>query len=168
MSKTAWPGRRHGAAAQQFHLNSRFLRKFRLRQPSKGDAEMSSKEAGPSRLGAEVAGAKDRTKTPVQPAPVPPSYDGEEQPTAGAVSDDSDDEVADFRMLLPQLIAEKNKNGSGSAGVSGGSIPKRGEKDFEPTGFRGQEKKLEESRRAMEMVIGQERRATRSVQTDNT
>lgn len=90
-----------------------------------------------------------------------------------APSDDSDDEVADFRNLLPQLIAEKEaaaKAGIGltSSTAAGGAtglgqthLPKRGEKDFEPTGFRGQEKKLEESRRAMELVIGQSRRTTK-------
>lgn len=74
---------------------------------------------------------------------------------AGAVSDDSDDEVADFRMLLPQLASNSSRS------AQTGALPKRGEKDFEPTGFRGQEKKLEESRRAMEMVIGQPRNVTR-------
>lgn len=74
----------------------------------------------------------------------------------GAASDDSDDEVADFRNLLPQLIAQRKD--ANAVGLGHGSLPKRGEKDFEPTGFRGQEKKLEESRRAMQMVIGQERR----------
>ncbi|CAO1620900.1 unnamed protein product [Sympodiomycopsis kandeliae] len=73
--------------------------------------------------------------------------------TGGNVSDDSEDEVADFRMLLPQLLSD-NKSKSQSTG----SLPKRGEKDFEPTGFKGQEKKLQESRKAMEMVIGQQRR----------
>lgn len=90
--------------------------------------------------------------------------DGEEGPDAGAVSDDSDDEVADFRMLLPHLTVEEGKgkvDGCSLSPLAAGSIPKRGEKDFEPTGFRGQEKKLEESLRAMEIVIGQERRVTR-------
>ncbi|CAO1629302.1 unnamed protein product [Parajaminaea phylloscopi] len=87
-----------------------------------------------------------------------PAVGAEDGNAAGAASDDSDDEVADFRMLLPHLIADKNQ--AKGNGLAAGAIPKRGEKDFEPTGFRGQEKKLEESRRAMEMVIGQERRAT--------
>lgn len=79
----------------------------------------------------------------------------------GAPSDDSDDEVADFRNLLPQLLADKGASAGSDNGIQSISIPKRGEKDFEPTGFRGQERKLEESRRAMEMVISQSRRCGR-------
>lgn len=94
------------------------------------------------------------------PAPQAEGAEAAEMADA-APSDDSDDEVADFRNLLPQLIADRDasKKSSGLEGAAANiSIPKRGEKDFEPTGFKGQEKKLEESRRAMEMVIGQKRR----------
>lgn len=122
-------------------------------------ASASSADAGPSKL--------KPTAKPFKPQPAATVDADESQGAgegagggAGAASDDSDDEVADFRMLLPQLIAAKKneKGGTSTATAGGGSLPKRGEKDFEPTGFRGQEKKLEESRRAMEMVIGQERR----------
>lgn len=99
------------------------------------------------------------------PPPPPALADtAEEAPPGGAsLSDDSDDEVADFRALLPQLLKEKNGRTGGnpsSSSHSTGAIPKRGEKDFEPTGFKGQEKKLQESRQAMEMVISQERRTS--------
>lgn len=106
----------------------------------------------------EVRQASSSKTSSQTPPPPPVEEDNEGANAAGAsgnVSDDSEDEVADFRMLLPQLLADKNAKTSGHGAAS---IPKRGEKDFEPTGFKGQERKLEESRRAMEMVISQQRR----------
>lgn len=112
-------------------------------------------EADMQEAGSVAASSSLAKSTPVKVTPPPPA-DNDEGP-AGTVSDDSDDEVADFRMLLPQLLAER-KGGNVN---HPGSLPKRGEKDFEPTGFKGQERKLDESRRAMEMVISQQRRTGR-------
>ncbi|PWN23183.1 hypothetical protein BCV69DRAFT_310659 [Microstroma glucosiphilum] len=106
--------------------------------------------------------AKKQGKLPPAPSSAKLDDKAEESMMAegdgGAPSDDSDDEVADFRNLLPQLLADKGASAGSDNGIQSISIPKRGEKDFEPTGFRGQERKLEESRRAMEMVISQSRR----------
>ncbi|KAE8215653.1 hypothetical protein CF327_g1080 [Tilletia walkeri] len=42
------------------------------------------------------------------------------------------------------------------------SLPKRGEKDFEPTGFKGQRNALDDSRAAMFAAVGSERRPSKS------
>jgi tRNA-splicing endonuclease subunit Sen54 len=110
------------------------------------DSPVKAKKQAPS-TAMPSAKAEDRAEDSTM-------ADGE----GGAPSDDSDDEVADFRNLLPQLLADKGASAGSDNGIQSISIPKRGEKDFEPTGFRGQERKLEESRRAMEMVISQSRR----------
>lgn len=73
-------------------------------------------------------------------------------------ADDSDgeDEAPDYLRLMSTL---NSKSKSSSATSSGGIvIPKRGEKDFEPTGFGGQAKLLERSREAMFQAVSGERR----------
>jgi tRNA-splicing endonuclease subunit Sen54 len=67
---------------------------------------------------------------------------------AGGAGDDSDneDEVPDYLRLLSSL-QPRSKSSSGIV------IPKRGEKDFEPTGFGGQSKLLERSRQAMYQAV---------------
>lgn len=77
-----------------------------------------------------------------------------DDPTAvggdGENNSDGEDEVPDYLRLMSLT----SKSGSASAGV----IPKRGEKDFEPTGFGGQTKLLEKSREAMYQAVSGERR----------
>lgn len=72
------------------------------------------------------------------------------------VADDSDaeDEAPDYLRLLSTLHP-KTKSASNASGIV---IPKRGEKDFEPTGFGGQSKLLERSREAMFTAVSGERR----------
>uniref|UniRef100_V5F082 tRNA-splicing endonuclease subunit Sen54 N-terminal domain-containing protein n=2 Tax=Kalmanozyma brasiliensis (strain GHG001) TaxID=1365824 RepID=V5F082_KALBG len=72
--------------------------------------------------------------------------------------DDSDgeDEAPDYLRLMSTLNSKsKSSNASSSGGIV---IPKRGEKDFEPTGFGGQAKLLERSREAMFQAVSGERR----------
>lgn len=68
--------------------------------------------------------------------------------SGGGAGDDSDneDEVPDYLRLLSSL-QPRSKSSSGIV------IPKRGEKDFEPTGFGGQSKLLERSRQAMYQAV---------------
>lgn len=97
--------------------------------------------AGPSKAAAAAAGGEDE--------------------------EDSGDEAApDYRLIAS--LARKNGAGGGAVDPSSGaaasaplSIPKRGEKDFEPTGFVAQSAALEASRTAMFEVISTERRTGR-------
>ncbi|SJX65320.1 uncharacterized protein SRS1_15590 [Sporisorium reilianum f. sp. reilianum] len=74
-----------------------------------------------------------------------------------AVDDsDGEDEAPDYLRLLSTL---NPKSKAASAATAGDIvIPKRGEKDFEPTGFGGQAKLLERSREAMFHAVSGERR----------
>lgn len=70
------------------------------------------------------------------------------------VPGDSDDEedMPDYRVL--SVLSSKHLTAGGmSADAPAPSIPKRGEKDFEPTGFGGQTKVLEQSRHALFTTI---------------
>ncbi|SPO32800.1 uncharacterized protein UTRI_05690_B [Ustilago trichophora] len=72
-------------------------------------------------------------------------------------NDDSDgeDEAPDYLRLLSTLNPKSKSSSATSGGIV---IPKRGEKDFEPTGFGGQSKLLERSREAMFQAVSGERR----------
>ncbi|SPO30226.1 uncharacterized protein UTRI_05690 [Ustilago trichophora] len=77
--------------------------------------------------------------------------------TAPQNNDDSDgeDEAPDYLRLLSTLNPKSKSSSATSGGIV---IPKRGEKDFEPTGFGGQSKLLERSREAMFQAVSGERR----------
>lgn len=91
--------------------------------------------------------------------------------TAGAGSDSEDDAAPDYGPLAAlakkanaarhgfEAPVESSKDSSGEKKGAAATpfIPKRGEKDFEPTGFAGQNKALEASRKAMFDVIKCER-----------
>jgi tRNA-splicing endonuclease subunit Sen54 len=89
-------------------------------------------------------------------------------PSRGSVNhndnaSDSGDEAAPDYSLISSLAAKAQQRGL-SSGTSNSTedtltpfIPKRGEKDFEPTGFEAQAKALEKSRKAMLDVIRCER-----------
>lgn len=64
---------------------------------------------------------------------------------------DGEEDMPDYRVLA--ALAQRHKAGAGDAP----SIPKRGEKDFEPTGFGGQNKALGQSRAALFSAISTER-----------
>lgn len=70
---------------------------------------------------------------------------------AAELESDNEDEMPDYRVLS----AMTKRHVAGSDTVQ--SIPKRGEKDFEPTGFGGQSKMLEQSRAALFGAISLER-----------
>ncbi|WFD35828.1 tRNA-splicing endonuclease subunit sen54 [Malassezia cuniculi] len=72
------------------------------------------------------------------------------RPDNGPESDD-EDEMPDYRVLS----AMTKRHTAGSEATP--SIPKRGEKDFEPTGFGGQAKLLDQSRAALFGAISLER-----------
>ncbi len=74
----------------------------------------------------------------------------------GGEDSDGEDEAPDYLRLMSTLNS-KSKSSS-AASSSGIVIPKRGEKDFEPTGFGGQSKLLERSREAMFQAVSGERR----------
>lgn len=74
----------------------------------------------------------------------------------GGEDSDGEDEAPDYLRLMSTLNS-KSKSPS-AASSSGIVIPKRGEKDFEPTGFGGQSKLLERSREAMFQAVSGERR----------
>lgn len=75
----------------------------------------------------------------------------------GNDSDSEDDAAPDYTELagLAARAAALQQEGHGEDGTTLKTpfIPKRGEKDFEPTGFSGQNKALEKSRKAMFDVI---------------
>ncbi|SNX87688.1 uncharacterized protein MEPE_06398 [Melanopsichium pennsylvanicum] len=76
-------------------------------------------------------------------------------------ADDSadEDEAPDYLRLLSTLNPKsKSTSTSNSSSAAGIVIPKRGEKDFEPTGFGGQAKLLERSREAMFQAVSGERK----------
>ncbi|KAK0564396.1 tRNA-splicing endonuclease subunit sen54 [Tilletia horrida] len=109
----------------------------------------------------------------------------------GGGSDSEDDDAAPDYRLLGKLLGgqqQQQQQGQGSSSSSAtarhqalpdgfsvastekskfgpgqGIIPKRGEKDFEPTGFRGQRNALEDSRAAMFAAIGSERHPSKSL-----
>lgn len=73
---------------------------------------------------------------------------------------DSGDEAAPDYGLISSLAAKAHQQrgtGSEETGLAAPFIPKRGEKDFEPTGFEAQARALEKSRKAMFDVIRCER-----------
>ena len=87
------------------------------------------------------------------PTATPSSYiRSNPRTTSAPQNDESDgeDEAPDYLRLLSSL---QPKSKSSAAIV----IPKRGEKDFEPTGFGGQAKLLERSRDAMFQAVSGER-----------
>ncbi|KAK0565653.1 tRNA-splicing endonuclease subunit sen54 [Tilletia horrida] len=89
--------------------------------------------------------------------------------------DEEDDDAAPDYRLLNKFLGNSNAAASGSAAArarpafdtasikSASVLPKRGEKDFEPTGFRGQRNALEDSRNAMFSAVGAERRPNKSL-----
>ena len=84
------------------------------------------------------------------------------QPDASipAGSDDEEDEVPDYFHLAALLTK------AGKSSASDAALPKRGEKDFEPTGFTGQNRALERSRQIMfEAVSGTRTIASKSLST---
>ncbi|GAC98300.1 tRNA-splicing endonuclease subunit sen54 [Pseudozyma hubeiensis SY62] len=91
------------------------------------------------------------------PTSTPTAYTRSNNPStktsAPAEDSDNEDEAPDYLRLLSTLNS-KSKTSS----TSGIVIPKRGEKDFEPTGFGGQSKLLERSREAMFQAVSGERR----------
>ncbi|WFD17255.1 tRNA-splicing endonuclease subunit sen54 [Malassezia arunalokei] len=65
---------------------------------------------------------------------------------------DEEEDMPDYRVL--SALSSKHLTTAGmSTDASAPSIPKRGEKDFEPTGFGGQIKVLEQSRHALFTTI---------------
>lgn len=83
-----------------------------------------------------------------------------------ASSDISDeDDMPDYSILSSLVKKSKQQSLDAAGGTSGvianPHIPKRGEKDFEPTGVAGQNKALEKSRTAMLEAISGERRVAR-------
>ncbi|KAN0063993.1 tRNA-splicing endonuclease subunit sen54 [Thecaphora frezii] len=78
---------------------------------------------------------------------------------AGADDSEGEDEMPDY-LRLAALTSGKNAKAKPKGGASSDAvvIPKRGEKDFEPTGFGGQAKLLERSREAMIAAISGQRR----------
>ncbi|KDN52834.1 hypothetical protein K437DRAFT_242961 [Tilletiaria anomala UBC 951] len=68
-------------------------------------------------------------------------------------SDDGEDEMPDYSSLATLLAKSK---GPGSSSLDA-FIPKRGEKDFEPTGFTGQTRALQQSRQTMYQAISGQR-----------
>ena len=65
---------------------------------------------------------------------------------------DEEEDMPDYRVL--SALSSKHLSAGGmSTDASAPSIPKRGEKDFEPTGFGGQTKVLEQSRHALFTTI---------------
>jgi len=65
---------------------------------------------------------------------------------------DEEEDMPDYRVL--SALSSKHLTTAGmSTDASAPSIPKRGEKDFEPTGFGGQTKVLEQSRHALFTTI---------------
>ena len=77
---------------------------------------------------------------------------------AGGEDSDGEDEAPDYLRLLSSLNPKSNSSSSAAGPSAGIVIPKRGEKDFEPTGFGGQAKLLERSREAMFQAVSGERR----------
>jgi len=79
----------------------------------------------------------------------------------GDTASDSGDEAAPDYSLISSLAAKAHQRGLSSTNateeISTPYIPKRGEKDFEPTGFEAQARALEKSRKAMFDVIQCER-----------
>ena len=65
---------------------------------------------------------------------------------------DEEEDMPDYRVLSA-LSKKQLSAGSASVDAPAPSIPKRGEKDFEPTGFGGQVKALDESRNALFTTI---------------
>jgi tRNA-splicing endonuclease subunit Sen54 len=92
------------------------------------------------------------------PQPLSAARDDDDAAAVGAGSDDGasdpEDDVPDYSQLL--ALAARARS---SAAVP--FIPKRGEKDFEPTGFGAQQRALEKSRAAMREAISGERRIGR-------
>lgn len=85
----------------------------------------------------------------------PTSAPSASNPTHNNADDSADeDEAPDYLRLLSSL-QPKSKSSTSSSGII---IPKRGEKDFEPTGFGGQSKLLDRSREAMFQAVSGERR----------
>jgi tRNA-splicing endonuclease subunit Sen54 len=97
------------------------------------------------------------------PEPDAPNLGSSRDPT-GHVDNasDSGDEAAPDYSLISSLAAKAQLRGLGSAEevTIAPFIPKRGEKDFEPTGFEAQARALEKSRKAMFDVIRCERIVT--------
>ncbi|EPQ28130.1 uncharacterized protein PFL1_04457 [Pseudozyma flocculosa PF-1] len=80
---------------------------------------------------------------------------------AGGDDSEGEDEMPDYlrlAALTSKAAGSKAKSGTAAAAAPV-AIPKRGEKDFEPTGFGGQSKLLERSREAMINAISGERRS---------
>lgn len=98
----------------------------------------------------------------IGPEPDAPNADSL-RASAGKIDNasDSGDEAAPDYSLITNLAAKAHQRGSGvttsTEDVIAPFIPKRGEKDFEPTGFEAQTRALEKSRKAMFDVIRCER-----------
>lgn len=88
-----------------------------------------------------------------------PSASGGGGGVEGGDDEDSGDEAApDYRLIASLARKGASRGGGANAPMS---IPKRGEKDFEPTGFVAQSRALEASRSAMFDVISTERKTGR-------
>lgn len=101
-----------------------------------------------------------------------------QQPSSSTITPDVDasselsdeDDMPDYSILASLVKKSKQQSLEGATAASGigmsanPHIPKRGEKDFEPTGVAGQNKALEKSRTAMLEAISGERRVNRLVQ----
>ncbi|KAJ9475275.1 tRNA-splicing endonuclease subunit SEN54 [Pseudozyma hubeiensis] len=125
--------------------------------------------ASPSTPRRQPTASTSTPRTPATPSFDPPSQDLDDPtstPTAytrsnnpstktfaPAEDSDNEDEAPDYLRLLSTLNS-KSKTSS----TSGIVIPKRGEKDFEPTGFGGQSKLLDRSREAMFQAVSGERK----------
>ncbi|KAL9931878.1 hypothetical protein V8E36_009193 [Tilletia maclaganii] len=128
-----------------------------------------------------IASSSSATNTPSKPSGAARAGEG----TGDGSDSDDDDAAPDYRLLGkllgPQYASASSENNAGPSarhkaapdGLLGGSptakagsgqaiIPKRGEKDFEPTGFRGQWNALEDSRAAMFTAVSSGRRPPKS------
>lgn len=78
---------------------------------------------------------------------------------------DSDDEedMPDYSVL--SALSKRHLSAGLPTDVPAPSIPKRGEKDFEPTGFGGQAKVLDQSREALFSTVSLPRAHSRFVLT---
>lgn len=78
-----------------------------------------------------------------------------------ATESDDEEDMPDYRVL--STLSQRHIAGSTSTDTATPFIPKRGEKDFEPTGFGGQSKILEQSRAALFTAISLPRAHSRYV-----
>lgn len=116
---------------------------------SSNTATRSEAKVDHSRTSALVAPSPEQDLD--DPTAVPASSSSGPVPNGDDSGDE--DEAPDYLRLLSTLDP-RSRSSTSSAGIV---IPKRGEKDFEPTGFGGQSKLLERSRQAMFTAVSGQR-----------